>query len=142
MQVTGKRSRQWQADLTSLAEIREFVEGCAKTLGANESQTSDVLLAVNEAVTNSILHGYGGFGPVRIEVDRDKGQLCVCVADQAPPFDPTQHITPDINRPLDECGLGGMGIHMMRTLTDDMVYHAPTEGGNELTLKKNLSEDV
>lgn len=142
MQVTGKRSRQWQADLTSLAEIRAFVEGCAKMLGANENQTSDVLLAVNEAVTNSILHGYGGVGPIRIEVDRENGQLSVCVADQAPPFDPTHHVTPDINRPLDECGLGGMGIHMMRTLTDEMIYRAPDEGGNELTLKKNLAGDV
>ncbi len=135
----GKRSRQWQANLASLAEMREFVEECARTFGANESQIADVLLAVNEAVTNSILHGYGGSGPVRIEVQRENGQLGVSIIDQAPLFDPTRHTTPDINRPLDDCGLGGMGIHMMRELTDEMVYHVPAEGGNELTLIKNLA---
>ncbi|MBI5928981.1 MAG: ATP-binding protein [Chloroflexi bacterium] len=138
--MTGKRSQQWQADLTMLSEIRSFVEGCAKTLGANDHETLDVLLAVNEAVTNSILHGYGGAGLIRIEVRRDAGQLHVCVADDAPPFDPTSHTTVDVNRPLDDCGKGGMGIHMMRELTDEMVYHAPEAGGNELTLIKFLED--
>ena len=138
----GKRSRQWQANLASLAEMREFVEECARILGANENQTSDILLAVNEAVTNSILHGYGGSGPIGIEVQRENGQLWVRIIDQAPPFDPTRHTTPDINRPLDDCGLGGMGIHMMRELMDDMLYRTSAEGGNELTLIKHLSANL
>lgn len=140
--MTDGRPRQWHADLNTLAEIRGFVQESALAFGATEQEISDVLLAVNEAVTNSLLHGYGGAGLVRIEVRRKDAQLWVSVIDYAPTFDPTTHPPPDLGRPLDQRGDGGMGIHMMRMLTDELV-HCPSEsGGNELILKKNLARDA
>lgn len=138
MQVNGRHSRQWQADLTTLGDIRDFVGASASTFGASESEIADMALAVNEAVTNILLHGYGGSGWVQLEAYHQNSELMVHIRDNAPLFNPTTQPAPDLSRPLDECGNGGMGIHLMRQLTDGMVYRAPPNGGNELIMKKTL----
>lgn len=141
MQVNGRHSWQRQADLTTLGDIRDFVGASASTFGASEPEIADMALAVNEAVTNILLHGYGGSGWVRIDIYRETSnvaQLIVQITDNGPLFNPTTQPAPDLSRPLDECGNGGMGIHLMRQLTDGMVYRALPAGGNELIMKKTL----
>ena len=43
---------------------------------------------------------------------------------------------PDVTQPLDERPLGGMGIHLMRQLMDEVTHRATPQGGNELTMIK------
>lgn len=125
------------ATVRDLNDTREFLESAILTLGGDEDVAGDLVLAVNEAITNSLLHGYDDRpGDLTLCVEADGGDLLVRLLDDAPPFDPTTVPPPDINLPLEERPLGGLGIHMMRQLTDELLYRVTAGGQNELTFVK------
>jgi serine/threonine-protein kinase RsbW len=125
------------ADLSNLAVIRRFVEEAALAENGDPEAIADMTLAVNEAATNVILHGYQGRpGIVDVEVVFHEDALVVCLRDQAAPFDPTRDPQAATLLPLQKPRPGGMGIAMMHHLTDELVYRRSTNGGNELTLVK------
>lgn len=125
------------ATVRDLNDIREFLESAVLTLGGDSDAAGDLVLAVNEAVTNTLLHGYNeNPGVVVVSVEADDGDLLVRLIDDAPHFDPTAVPPPDINLPLEDRPLGGLGVHMMRQLTDELTYSVTTEGKNELLFVK------
>jgi len=125
------------AELDQLTKIYEFVEKTAATLDLDSSDAYDLQLAVDEAVTNIILHGYQGRrGEIEIEIKREKNGLVARLSDNAPPFDPTSVPPPDLDKPLEEQPLGGRGIHLMRQVMDEAVHQVSASGGNELILIK------
>jgi serine/threonine-protein kinase RsbW len=131
-------SLQVAAELTQLATIRRFVKEKASELHAKADAITDLLIAVDEIVTNTIVHGYRGqTGMIEVEVSKNDQALTICVRDDAPPFDPTHVPTPDLTIPLEERPLGGLGIHLTRELTDEFSYRRLPSGGNEITLTKN-----
>ena len=121
-----------------LAEVRAFVREAARgRLGSRVLE--DLVCAVDEAVTNVVVHGYrGATGPVEIEVGGDAETLEVTIADRAEPFDPTLARAPDLDLPLERRPLGGMGVHLMRAFADELRYAPRRGGGNEVTLVKRL----
>ncbi len=125
------------ATVRDLNDMRDFLEGAILTLGGDEDSAGDLVLAVNEAVTNVLLHGYDEQpGAVCLCVEADGQDLLVHLSDDAPLFDPTTVPTPDVNLPLEDRPLGGLGVHMMRQLSDELIYQATDAGKNELTFIK------
>ena len=125
------------ATVRDLNDMREFLESAILNLGGNDDVAGDLVLALNEAVTNSLLHGYHEqSGAITVAVEADGGDLWVRLTDDAPPFDPTAVPPPDIYRPLEERPLGGLGVHMMRQLADELTYRATDDHRNELTFVK------
>jgi len=129
------------ADLNQLATLRTFIRDYCAAMQLAGEITEDVVLAVDEAVTNSITHGYAGqAGDIYASLTVSADRLVVCLRDNAAPFDPTQLPQPDLSLPLEQRPLGGMGVYLMLDLMDE-VRHAVTEtGGNELILTKYLVE--
>ncbi len=124
------------AHVRDLNDMRDFLEKAVLTLGGSDDDAGDLVLAVNEAVTNVLLHGYDSRpGPVTICVESVNDDLRVILTDSAPPFDPTRVPPPDIFLPLEDRPLGGLGVHMMRQLTDELLYR-PLADGNELVFVK------
>ena len=127
------------AELKNLAVIRSFVQESAAVLDVAPAIISDLLLAVDEAATNVITHGYRGQqGTIEIEVKREAVDVVVHVRDNAPPFDPTNVPSPDLTRPLEERSPGGLGIYLIRQYMDEVIYRLMPQGGNELILKKRI----
>jgi serine/threonine-protein kinase RsbW len=127
------------AELSSLAPLRHFARDTARALGAHGKTLDDLELAVDEAVTNIIEHGYAGrSGEIEIEVRRTVEGCLVCLRDQAPPFDPTQLPEPDVTLPLAQRPVGGLGMFLVRRLMDAVRYQRTTQGYNELILVKRL----
>jgi anti-sigma regulatory factor (Ser/Thr protein kinase) len=58
---------------------------------------------------------------------------------EAPYFDPNQIPEPDMKLPLEQRPLGGMGIHLIRNILNQMIYRALPQGGNELILVKKVT---
>jgi serine/threonine-protein kinase RsbW len=128
------------ARVEHLAEIRRFVERTAAALGAGQEAIDDLVLAVDEAATNIVVHGYQGQpGMIEVKVRREGEALLIHLRDGAPPFDPTQLPMPDVTLPLEMRPLGGLGIFLMRQSVDDMTYRVTPEEGNELTLIKYIA---
>ena len=125
------------AELKNLRVIRRFVQERAAALGADQDVIADVILATDEAATNAIVHGYqDGPGMIEIELRRNGDAIVVYVRDESAPFDPASVPPPDVTRPLEERPLGGMGIHLMRQLMDEVTNHITPQGGNELIMTK------
>jgi serine/threonine-protein kinase RsbW len=125
------------AELQNLDIIRRFVEETAQAFGVETDAVLKVQLAVDEAATNIIIHGYQGQkGNIEIEMRRAGNDLMVSLRDKATPFDPTQVASPDLTLPLEQRAPGGLGIYLMRHAVDEMVHRSITGGGNELILIK------
>ena len=130
----------FSAILTNLDDIRSFVDQALQDLLVPARAAGDVVQAVDEAATNIILHGYDGQeGTLDVELERQGAALVVRLRDQAPQFDPTTIPSPNISLGLEQRRPGGLGIYFIRQLMDRIRYSTPAEGGNELTLVKQLS---
>lgn len=126
-----------QAGLKDLAKIRAFIQESATKLGANNDSILELWIAVNEAITNIILHGYQDEqGWIKIKIVGDGHDFLLHLLDSAPPFDPTSVPMPDVTLPFDQRPYGGMGIQMMRSFTDELSYRLTGHGMNELTFTK------
>ena len=134
-----------EAQLNNLRTIRDFVEETALRLNAAPDVVLGVVLAVDEMVTNIIVHGYRGQpGLIEIDLAASGDALRIQLRDHAPPFDPTTVPPPDLSIPFDDQPIGGLGIYLARKIMDDMTHHVMDHNGNELTLIKHhiIKEDA
>jgi len=130
------------AKLENLAAIRRFVEEAAAALGVGPATVTDIVLAVDEAASNIVVHGYRGQpGTIEIEVKRERDALLIYLRDEASPFDPNSVPAPDLTTPLEQRATGGMGIHLIRQIMDKVTHRNTSQGGNELFLVKRLEEN-
>jgi serine/threonine-protein kinase RsbW len=128
------------ARVEELARVRDFVRRRCADLGAGGGSTADVVQAVDESVTNVIVHGYGGrAGRIEVEIDEGPGPAVVAVIrDSAPVFDPTSVPAPDMERPIEARLAGGMGVYLMREAMDEIRHRVLPDGRNELTMTKRI----
>lgn len=124
-----------KADLGQLHRIREFVTESARALGASPASFDDLRIAVDEAVTNILTHGYGGPGDVALELEAEGPDLVVRLRDRAPSFDPNLAPPADLRPPGERDNPGGLGVYLMKSVMDEIV-HRSVDGGNELTMTK------
>jgi serine/threonine-protein kinase RsbW len=131
------------AKLENLGVIRDFVRARGMALGVEPDAVSDLVLAVDEAITNVIVHGYGAQpdtpGKVELGVNREGMDVVVRIRDEAPAFDPTGVPAPNLAQPLEKRSPGGLGIYLIRQYMDEVTYRTAPDGGNELILKKGMS---
>jgi serine/threonine-protein kinase RsbW len=99
-----------------------------------------VPLAIEELVTNCIHYGYDDAGAhtILITLSVADGTLTMTVEDDGHEFDPLARETPDLMAPAEDRPIGGLGIHLLRSLADGMAYER-RDGINRLTLTKRLS---
>lgn len=127
-------------DHAAMAGVAERVE----RFGAAQRLPQDVVNAVNvaidEALSNIIVYGYdqGIRGEIMVRLSRRPRSLHVEIEDYGKPFDPLTAPPPDLTSPLAERKVGGLGIHLIKHLMDEVSY-ARTATGNLLILVKNLA---
>jgi sigma-B regulation protein RsbU (phosphoserine phosphatase) len=120
-----------------LAMARDWVRSAARAAGCDEESVANVVLAVNEACMNVIQHGYR-FAPDReflLRVRQEQDALVFELLDHAPPVRP-ETVQP---RPLDEIRPGGLGVHFIRSIMDEMKFETAPDGfGNLLRMVKKI----
>jgi serine/threonine-protein kinase RsbW len=126
-----------EADLENLKEVRSFILKSGNTLGVKNDTLGDLCLVVDEAVTNIVLHGYDGReGNVDIQIERDGDSVVISIRDTAESFDAADIETPHLETSLREREFGGMGVFLIRKLTDEAEFRTLPGQGNELRLVK------
>jgi serine/threonine-protein kinase RsbW len=132
-----------EADLQNLKNVRSFINGTGRSLNIDDAVLGDLCLVVDEAVTNVIVHGYAGrAGLIQVEISAEPPDLWVRIRDDAPPFDAGDVKKPHLDESLSERAYGGMGVYLIRKLTDEAEFRPLAGGGNELRLlKKNVVVD-
>jgi serine/threonine-protein kinase RsbW len=114
------------ATLDALSPIRDFVEEAAVAAGLDRRARYRLRLAVDEIATNVIVHGYdeaGLSGDVLVTTHVEPDALRVVIEDDAAPFDPYSLTTPDdLDAPLEERGIGGLGVFLTIRGVDEFRY--------------------
>ena len=126
-------------DIQQIPQLADFVETIAEESGLSQPLAMSLNLALEEAVTNVIVYAYpeGTDGLVDIEAIIRKDLIRFIISDSGQPFDPTQVEAVDINLPLEERPIGGLGIHLVRSIMDEVSYER-VDGKNHLYLIKKL----
>jgi serine/threonine-protein kinase RsbW len=122
----------------NLQVIRDFIEDACRRAGVERSAAFDLKLAVDEACSNVVEHGYAGMapGPIRVTFDADGDRVVVAIADRGRAFDPSDVEAPDLDSDWEHRRIGGLGWHLIRRSVDAMDYETNRESGNRLTLVK------
>jgi len=128
------------ASLESLARISDFVTDATARAGLDDHAAWQVQLAVDEAATNIIQHGYEAGTPGKIEISWrvDGVQFAITLRDRGRRFNPADVPPPDISAPLEEREPGGLGIYLMGRLMDSVRFSYDEQHGNELTMTKRI----
>ena len=128
------------ADLREIERLNRLI----RQFGDLHEVPSRVLYAVNlaldEVVTNVVRHAFES-DPKEQEITAHliakSGEVITEVADEGRAFDPLSVPTPNLDAPLAERTLGGLGIHLVRSLMDSVEYRREN-GKNVLTLRKRI----
>ena len=132
----------WHADLADLAAIREYVVDASRSLGADEQAVRDLQLAVDEVCSNSIRHGYGGReGQLEVTVELFGHSIRVVVRDWGRVFDPELVPVPDLDLPLEERALGGLGLFLVQQVMDEVRFEFNDSKGNTVIMVKRLNQE-
>lgn len=118
------------------AAFAEFAE----THALPDDVRRSLSVALDELIANALSHGLAGRdgGAVTVEVELDRDRVSITLSDDGPPFDPFGEAAPDTNLSVDERPIGGLGIHLVRSLVDELTYRRE-DGCNVVVLVKQLS---
>lgn len=116
------------ASLDALSPIRNAVGRAARAAGLDQRAAYRLVLAVDELVSNIVIHGYQEnnlAGCIDLTLEHGGDRLAVSLEDDAVPFDPRQLATPDdlyFETPLDQRPVGGLGVMLAFEGVDDLNY--------------------
>ena len=123
-------SNSYDARPDAVARARTAVARFAAEAGSTEAQVDDVRLAVSEAVTNAVLHGYrGDAGRVHVTAAITPGELWILIADDGCGMQPRR----------DRPGLG-LGLGLIAQVCDQLSVVPRSPGGTELRMRFDIVE--
>lgn len=128
------------SDTKYLMVVRDFMIRIIRQSQLAREDENKITLAVDEAVTNIIEHGYqsGIDGRIEIEVEADESQFKIVIRDAGRTFDPEAVPEPDMTDHVAAGRKRGLGIFLMRQIMDEVRYRFKEGVENELTLVKYI----
>ena len=126
-------------EVRQISVLTDFVTGIAREGHLDSSAVQSLVLAMEEAVVNVLMYAYPEktVGIVDVQATLYPDSIEFTVTDAGKPFDPTAAPRADISLGLEDRPVGGLGIHLVRTIMDSVRYSR--EGGrNILKLTKNI----
>lgn len=129
-------------EMSEVGRLRAFFFSVCREHGIDDENAKTLNLALEEWVANVINYAYpkGMRGHVEVTADVSDDVLTLVIKDHGAVFDPTQHEEVDIDAELDERAIGGLGIHLIRTIMDTVEYQRTSDGYNRLVLTKRIEE--
>ena len=127
-------------EMVEVGRMRGFFFSVCREHGIDEETAKTLNLAIEEWVANVINYAYpkGTRGHVELTAEISDGVLTLVTKDHGIPFDPTAHEEVDVEAELEDRPIGGLGIHLVKTIMDTMAYRRTSDGYNVLTLTKKI----
>ena len=139
--ITYQRSLTLTNDIKRVPRLNTFIDEVCEANGFDMATIMQINLAIEEAVVNIMNYAYpkGTKGDITIEAKANDTQLSFIISDTGKPFDPTAKAEVDITLSAEDRAIGGLGIHLIRQIMDNINYER-IDGHNILTLIKKLSK--
>ena len=125
------------AELAALPTFRDFLDSVCNEHGISSEFRYDLKLAIDEACTNIITHGYAEMNPgsIILEVQFQPSQILLHITDFGLAFEPVETAAPDVNALLEDRATGGFGLYFIYQTMDEVDYRTSVDC-NTLTLVK------
>jgi serine/threonine-protein kinase RsbW len=107
-----------------ITRLSAFVDQFGLEQGLPADETLDINLVLDEVVLNVIRHGYDDRAEhqILVSLTLEGPLLTITVEDDAKPFNPLAYPAPNLDLPIEERGIGGLGVHIVRTMTESIDY--------------------
>lgn len=138
--MSEERRLQIAGRIENIAAACNFVMGAARAAGLDEKAVHHCHLAVDEACTNIIEHGFGSHGAdhrIDVRVQHHENIFTIIIEDDSAAFDPTAAPDPDFTSPLEDRQPGGYGIYFIKKLMDSVTYQRQDDH-NRLIITKRI----
>jgi serine/threonine-protein kinase RsbW len=113
------------ADPAEFSRLQAFAVEFAHQCGLPDDERSRLLIILDELFTNAVTHGYGPHsagGTIAVALGWKRGRLRISFVDDGQRFDPLAFREPDLQDATEERGIGGLGIHIVRSLVHQARY--------------------
>ena len=131
-----------KSSLSELDRLCQNLETFGKQFGFSKKLIFEINLALDELFTNIISYGFKDDDEhvITVTLTPQNDELCLCIEDDGRPFNPIDFETPDVTCSVEDCRIGGLGIHIMKRLMDEVCYQRCGDK-NVLNLKKKVATD-
>lgn len=125
-------------DIQQLDYLHEQIELLSGEWELSPKLGMQLNLVLEEVITNIIFYGFPGKGrhDIEIHIDSSGGLISIVIQDDGILFNPLTVESPNLDVPVEERKIGGLGLHFVQTIMDEMIYERKN-GKNILTLRKS-----
>ena len=126
-----------EASIHNLDEVLDFVNGELELHNCPQNLRNEINIAVEEIFMNIARYAYEpeiGTAAILISVGEE---IAIRFEDTGKHFNPLEQAAPDLDKPLMERQIGGLGVFMVRKLMDDVAY-SYVDNKNILIIKKKM----
>ena len=125
------------SNLSELNTLCWHLDECGNMMELSQRCRTELNLGLDELFTNIISYGFDDQSEhhIKFSLSKTDETLVVEIEDDGIPFNPLDAADPGVARDLESINIGGLGIHLMKKMVDDINYQR-SEGKNKLTLKK------
>ena len=115
--------KSFDRSIDSIADVYEFTENVLVSGNIGDELRFPVHLAMEELFVNMVNYYPDNDNAIQLDVDAENGVVTVTITDfDVDPFDVTQSRNVDIDAPLDERTPGGLGLHLIQSMVDNLQY--------------------
>lgn len=128
------------ATVENIPRVTEFIDGQLEALDCPIKAQMQLDVAIDEIFGNIAYYAYApdtGEATVRFDFDAQGRTVQITFIDAGVPFDPLAMAEPDVTLSVEERGIGGLGIFLVRRTMDDVKYRFEN-GRNILTIEKHI----
>ena len=141
--VSHKYSFELKNDLSELETLCQHLNKFGQDAALSEACITDVNICLDELFTNIVCYGFEDDleHMTRFSMQLNSNVLTISIEDEGVPFNPLEMEDPEIPADLIDVRIGGLGIHIIKKLMDDICYERK-QGKNKLTIIKLIQEKL
>ena len=125
--------------LTELDKLFQHIDRFGKSVGLPKKQIFQINLALDELFTNIVSYGFTDDNEhwINFKLSFDNDAVLIYIEDNGVPFDPVSAPTSSSVPPLEKCKIGGLGLHIVKRVMDEITYERKGDK-NVIKIKKQV----
>ena len=127
--------------LSELKALHQHLNNWGGDIGLPADSILRINICLDELFTNIVSYGFDDDLEhiIIFTLSGDNNLVVINIEDNGIPFNPLEKIDPDFPDNVESANIGGLGIHIIRKLMDNVSYERK-QGKNKLTMRKNIQE--
>jgi len=127
--------------LSELKALHQHLNNWGGDIGLSANSILRINICLDELFTNIVSYGFDDDLEhiIIFTLSGDNNLVVINIEDNGIPFNPLEKIDPDFPDNVESANIGGLGIHIIRKLMDNVSYERK-QGKNKLTMRKNIQE--